>query len=181
MRRGSGRLASAFHSSVYLGVDARIGSRWPQIAAIELGLREQGADFWLAAGREQRQPVERAGQRAGLDRLAALAEPAGQLQPRIVVGAHEGEAVAGRAFRGVEGNDRQRAEFARQRLIGGPQRNRSERGGGRRDRGLRIGEAANLAARPVDFDHADRAQALFGSPKRQDVLAAAALRVARMA
>ena len=30
MRRGSGRAASAFHSALYFGVDARIVSRWPQ-------------------------------------------------------------------------------------------------------------------------------------------------------
>src|SRR5476649_448101 len=68
-------------------------------AAIELGLRKQGAHFRLAAGGEQRQPVERAGQRAGLDKIgAALAEPAGQLQARIVIGSREAEAVGATPF-----------------------------------------------------------------------------------
>src|ERR1039458_9077096 len=46
--------------------------------AIELGLREQGADFRLAAGGKQRQPFERASECRSLDEIgAALAEPAG--------------------------------------------------------------------------------------------------------
>src|SRR5450830_463148 len=58
--------------------------------AIKLGLREQRADFRLAAGGEQCQPVERAGERAAFDEIgAALAEPAGQLQQWVVIGAHE--------------------------------------------------------------------------------------------
>src|SRR5581483_5574133 len=60
-------------------------------AALELGLGEQSADFGLAARCKQRQPVERAGKGCGLNEFAALTEPTGDLQQRIVMGAHKAE------------------------------------------------------------------------------------------
>ena len=90
----------------------------PAITAIELGLCEQRADFRFAAGGQQCQPVERASKRAALDEVrATLAKPAGQLQPRIVIAAHKTEAMPGRAFGRLEGDDRQRPEFAWKFLI----------------------------------------------------------------
>ena len=96
MRRGSGRVASACQSSLYLGVAQGSGSLLAAEMPVELGLREQRADLRLAAGRQQRQPVERAGKRRALDESAALAEPPGDLQLRIVEVAQEAEAMADR-------------------------------------------------------------------------------------
>ena len=64
---------------------------------------------------------------------AALAEPAGQLQSWIAIGAHEAEATAWRSFRGDEGNDRQRSEFARERFVGALHLERFERLGAGED------------------------------------------------
>jgi len=93
-------------AALYLGVDARNRVALTAVASIEFGLRKQGVYFRLAAGEEQHELVERTGERRAFDEVgAALTEPAGQLQQWIVICAHESEAVAGRAFRGIEGND----------------------------------------------------------------------------
>ena len=116
MRRGCGRARQRLPEQMILRRRRQDCITLAAKASIEFGLREQRADLRLAAGGEQCQSVERTGQRALLDEFgAALAEPAGQLQSRIIVRAHEAKAMAWRAFRGVEGNDRQRTEFARQR------------------------------------------------------------------
>ena len=74
------------------------------ITAIEFGLSEQGAKLGLAARGKERQSVKRARQGALLDEFrAALAEPAGQLQTRIVIGAHKAEAIALCPFEVVKG------------------------------------------------------------------------------
>ncbi len=79
----------------------------PAEAAAEFGLREQRGDLGFAAGGQQCQPVECAGQRAALDEIrSALAKPAGQLQPRIIIAAHESEAMPGYAFGGREADHR---------------------------------------------------------------------------
>lgn len=49
-------------------------------------MRKQGVYFRLAAGEEQRQSVERTGERRAFDEVgAALTAPAGQLQQWIVI------------------------------------------------------------------------------------------------
>src|SRR5471032_1281279 len=122
------------------------------IAAIELGLREQRARLGLAAGRKQRQPVERASEHAALNELrAALAKPAGQLHPRIVVSAHKAETMPGRAFGDFESDNRERTEFAWQRLaVLKVDECKRRRAFG--DLKLGIEEMARFAALPVDFD-----------------------------
>ena len=156
MRRGSGRLASAFQSSLYFGVGGKDRIALAAVAAVEFGLRKQRADFRLAAGRKQRQPVERAGERRALDEIgAALAEPAGQ-------SAAADRRIGARRSRGSGGPCPSRmskatidsgAEFARQRLLAcaasatGPSAAALST-----DFVLGIGEAADLTARPVDLD-----------------------------
>src|ERR1700688_416065 len=120
--------------------------------AVEFGLREQRADPRFAAGGEQREPVEGAGKRAALYEIGTLAKPAGQLQAWVVVGPHKTEAVAGCAFRRFEGDDRERPEFARQRLFRLAQVGRSKRRCACEDLRFRIGETADLASGPVDID-----------------------------
>src|SRR6188474_288372 len=70
------------------------------VAPVALRLCEQGANFRLAAGGQQCQPVERADQSALRDEFAtALAEPTGQLQAWIFELAHIGQALTWCAFR----------------------------------------------------------------------------------
>src|SRR6476620_8796768 len=77
-----------------------------------------GADFRIAAGGQQGQSIERAGQSALLDKLgAALAEPTRQLQARVVECAPVGQALAWCAFCGGEEKDGQRSKFAGEVLL----------------------------------------------------------------
>src|SRR5262245_41418792 len=64
----------------------------PAVAAGKFGLGKQRTDFGLVAGSQERQSIKRASQGALLDEFrATLAEPTGQLQTRIIVGAHKAE------------------------------------------------------------------------------------------
>ena len=88
---------------------------------VAFSLREQHAHFRLAAGGQQGQSIEGAGQSALLDEFAAaLAEPARQLQARVIERAHIGQALAWCAFCGGEEKDGQRSKFAGQVLLRTP-------------------------------------------------------------
>src|SRR5665647_665006 len=95
-------------------------------AAVEFGLREQRADLRLAAGRQQSQPVERAGQSAARYQTSRLTEPARQPEVWIVIGADEAEALACHAVGGLETDEAERAELAGQRLAVRRHRDRTE-------------------------------------------------------
>ena len=58
-----GRVASAFHSNLYFGVGARIGSCWPQKLRLSSACANRAPTFGSLPAESKRQPVERAGER----------------------------------------------------------------------------------------------------------------------
>ena len=81
--------------------------------ALEFGAREQRGELRLAAGREQAEAIERAGDHAAIDQLGArIAEPAADFETRLLEVARKAQAAARAAGRSVsEGLDQHRAEF----------------------------------------------------------------------
>ena len=108
---------------------------------VAFSLREQHAHFRLAAGGQQGQSIEGAGQSALLDEFAAaLAKPAGQLQTGIFERAHIGQALTRCAFRGGKEKDSQRAKLAGEVLLCTPEFDRPERRRTLKNLGLCVGE-----------------------------------------
>src|SRR3954452_20715425 len=62
-------------------------------SALEVRAREQGAQFRVAAGGIEAEAIERAGDRGAIDQfLARIAEPAGELEARLLVAAGKSQA-----------------------------------------------------------------------------------------
>src|SRR5437016_5863599 len=82
-------------------------------AALQFGAREQRCELRFAARREQRKAIECAGKHAAIDQLrAAIAEPAGELEPGLFKAAGKAETAARASRRPIgEGLDQHCAEF----------------------------------------------------------------------
>lgn len=120
------------------------GCRQPARTARQLSAR---------CGGQKGQSIERAGQSALLNEFAAaLAEPARQLQARIIERTHVGEALAWCASCGGEEKDGQRSKFAGQVLLCTLGFVWSKCRSVIDDRGVRISEGANFRAGSIDLD-----------------------------
>src|ERR1043165_196894 len=142
-------------------------------AALQFGAREERRKLRVGAGGEQRQAVERAGEHAAVAHFgAAVAEPAADLEARLLEGTRKAQAAA-RAVRRIvgEGLDQDRAEFR----LDGARRDRVRQAqlrNARRDV-VRLAHISLLAC-AMKLDH--RACAA-GLAERQDVLARAPIRL----
>lgn len=120
---------------------------------VAFSLREQHAHFRLAAGGQQGQSIEGAGQSAPVDEFAAaLAKPAGQLQAKIFERAHISQALMRCAFRGGKEQDGQRTKLADEVLLCAPEFDRPERRRTLKNLGLCVGESLNFCAGAIDLD-----------------------------
>src|SRR4051812_43350154 len=123
--------------------------------ALELRACEQGAESRLAAGGNKGEAIQRTGDRTAVDHLLpGIAEPARNLESRLVVAAEKSQAAPGATRRVIsEGLDRDPAELGVDGIRHGRRAGKAQLGNARRDVGFfRIG----LAAGAIEFDHRRR-------------------------
>ena len=160
--------------SVRFGVAARNTLCWPQKLRFNSARANSVASFGSLPAASRDQPIERAGDHAAIDQFrAGVAEPAADVEARLIEAAGEAQAAALAARRVIgERLDQNGAEFR----VDDARRSRSVRqpqlGDACRD--VVVVRLIGLAA-AMDFDHGGRAARLA---ECQDVLAPAAAGVA---